>query len=317
MDRTKIRSSYSYASVYFVLWRWILTEFEVQYQTKSVWKHSDHASEVHKFRLSLFNLHAVVWIILNQKVSSPLALVCGHQEWVPSTEVQQGSLVHLWNPLVYCMCRVKTWRDLLCVLHDSLTFVSTINQDLKNNTLPKWFLSLFCLSLAPSFSFSVSLTLSVPLSISPQTPSSWAEDSRGRRGGGGHKRSASWGSAEHLREVSFSPQGPPPGPVLNLRLKAFTQQYYFWQLKHLHYIWLFYSVMKYASKHSSSLVTCLCLLKCFLTGGLWINPIWWALAVCCDYSGSVFRIMNNDRIKNFISWILQQHFNSVLTQSYK
>ncbi|XP_012681405.2 protein FAM117A isoform X1 [Clupea harengus] len=35
-----------------------------------------------------------------------------------------------------------------------------------------------------------------------QTPSSWAEDSRGRRGGGGHKRSASWGSAEHLREVA-------------------------------------------------------------------------------------------------------------------
>ncbi|XP_063079485.1 protein FAM117A [Engraulis encrasicolus] len=35
-----------------------------------------------------------------------------------------------------------------------------------------------------------------------QTPSSWAEESRGRRGGGGHKRSASWGSAEHLREVA-------------------------------------------------------------------------------------------------------------------
>uniref|UniRef100_A0A673KDY8 Protein FAM117A-like n=1 Tax=Sinocyclocheilus rhinocerous TaxID=307959 RepID=A0A673KDY8_9TELE len=34
-----------------------------------------------------------------------------------------------------------------------------------------------------------------------QTPSSWIEETRGRRGGGGHKRSASWGSAEHLREV--------------------------------------------------------------------------------------------------------------------
>lgn len=38
-----------------------------------------------------------------------------------------------------------------------------------------------------------------------QTPSSWAEETRGRRSGGGgsgHKRSASWGSAEHLREAS-------------------------------------------------------------------------------------------------------------------
>uniref|UniRef100_A0A671YCS2 Family with sequence similarity 117 member A n=1 Tax=Sparus aurata TaxID=8175 RepID=A0A671YCS2_SPAAU len=37
-----------------------------------------------------------------------------------------------------------------------------------------------------------------------QTPSSWAEETRGRRSGGGHKRSASWGSAEHLREASYS-----------------------------------------------------------------------------------------------------------------
>lgn len=37
-----------------------------------------------------------------------------------------------------------------------------------------------------------------------KTPSSWAEETRGRRSGGGHKRSASWGSAEHLREVSTS-----------------------------------------------------------------------------------------------------------------
>ncbi|XP_026853647.2 protein FAM117A isoform X1 [Electrophorus electricus] len=35
-----------------------------------------------------------------------------------------------------------------------------------------------------------------------QTPSSWMEETRGRRGGVGHKRSASWGSAEHLREVA-------------------------------------------------------------------------------------------------------------------
>ncbi|XP_056870542.1 protein FAM117A [Takifugu flavidus] len=35
-----------------------------------------------------------------------------------------------------------------------------------------------------------------------QTPSSWAEETRGRRSSGGHKRSASWGSAEHLREVA-------------------------------------------------------------------------------------------------------------------
>uniref|UniRef100_A0A8C7ISE0 Family with sequence similarity 117 member A n=1 Tax=Oncorhynchus kisutch TaxID=8019 RepID=A0A8C7ISE0_ONCKI len=34
-----------------------------------------------------------------------------------------------------------------------------------------------------------------------QTPSSWAEETRGRRSVGGHKRSASWGSAEHLRDV--------------------------------------------------------------------------------------------------------------------
>ncbi|XP_034396217.1 protein FAM117A isoform X2 [Cyclopterus lumpus] len=34
-----------------------------------------------------------------------------------------------------------------------------------------------------------------------QTPSSWAEETRGRRSSGGHKRSASWGSAEHLRET--------------------------------------------------------------------------------------------------------------------
>lgn len=35
-----------------------------------------------------------------------------------------------------------------------------------------------------------------------QTPNSWAEESRGRRSIGGHKRSASWSSTEHLREVT-------------------------------------------------------------------------------------------------------------------
>lgn len=35
-----------------------------------------------------------------------------------------------------------------------------------------------------------------------QTPSSWADETRGRRSAVGHKRSASWGSAEHLREVA-------------------------------------------------------------------------------------------------------------------
>ncbi|KAL0993274.1 hypothetical protein UPYG_G00105540 [Umbra pygmaea] len=52
-----------------------------------------------------------------------------------------------------------------------------------------------------------------------QTPISWAKEPRGRRSVGGHKRSASWGSAEHLREVAKlrhqlqkrSRQAPPPG----------------------------------------------------------------------------------------------------------
>ncbi|MBN3312039.1 F117A protein, partial [Atractosteus spatula] len=35
-----------------------------------------------------------------------------------------------------------------------------------------------------------------------QTPSSWSEDLPGRRSSGVHKRSASWGSAEHLREIA-------------------------------------------------------------------------------------------------------------------
>ncbi|KAJ8245923.1 hypothetical protein GJAV_G00261750 [Gymnothorax javanicus] len=35
-----------------------------------------------------------------------------------------------------------------------------------------------------------------------QTPSSWAEEVQDVRGGGLHKRSASWGSAEHLREIA-------------------------------------------------------------------------------------------------------------------
>ncbi|XP_061605122.1 protein FAM117A isoform X1 [Phyllopteryx taeniolatus] len=35
-----------------------------------------------------------------------------------------------------------------------------------------------------------------------QTPSCWAEETQARRSFGGHKRSASWGSAEHLKEVA-------------------------------------------------------------------------------------------------------------------
>ncbi|XP_068606521.1 protein FAM117A isoform X2 [Brachionichthys hirsutus] len=40
------------------------------------------------------------------------------------------------------------------------------------------------------------------VSVRKSTPSSWSEETRGRRSGGGHKRSASWGSAEHLKEVA-------------------------------------------------------------------------------------------------------------------
>ncbi|XP_005468999.1 protein FAM117A isoform X3 [Oreochromis niloticus] len=40
------------------------------------------------------------------------------------------------------------------------------------------------------------------VNVKKSTPSSWAEETRGRRSAGGHKRSASWGSAEHLREVA-------------------------------------------------------------------------------------------------------------------
>ncbi|XP_061702263.1 protein FAM117A isoform X2 [Syngnathoides biaculeatus] len=35
-----------------------------------------------------------------------------------------------------------------------------------------------------------------------QTPSCWVEETQARRSFGGHKRSASWGSAEHLKEVA-------------------------------------------------------------------------------------------------------------------
>ncbi|MBN3296514.1 F117A protein, partial [Amia calva] len=35
-----------------------------------------------------------------------------------------------------------------------------------------------------------------------QTPSSWSEDGPGKKGSGVHKRSASWGSSEHLREIA-------------------------------------------------------------------------------------------------------------------
>ncbi|CAG5906723.1 unnamed protein product [Menidia menidia] len=37
---------------------------------------------------------------------------------------------------------------------------------------------------------------------STQTPDSWADKSHSRRGSSSHKRSASWGSAEHLREIA-------------------------------------------------------------------------------------------------------------------
>ncbi|XP_041673052.1 protein FAM117A isoform X2 [Cheilinus undulatus] len=40
------------------------------------------------------------------------------------------------------------------------------------------------------------------VNVKKSTPSSWAEETRGRRSAVGHKRSASWGSAEHLREVA-------------------------------------------------------------------------------------------------------------------
>ncbi|XP_033944361.1 protein FAM117A isoform X2 [Pseudochaenichthys georgianus] len=40
------------------------------------------------------------------------------------------------------------------------------------------------------------------VNVKKSTPSSWAEETRGRRSSGKHKRSASWGSAEHLREVA-------------------------------------------------------------------------------------------------------------------
>ncbi|XP_008327539.1 protein FAM117A isoform X2 [Cynoglossus semilaevis] len=40
------------------------------------------------------------------------------------------------------------------------------------------------------------------VNVKKSTPTSWAEEIQGRRCVGGHKRSASWGSAEHLREVA-------------------------------------------------------------------------------------------------------------------
>lgn len=50
-----------------------------------------------------------------------------------------------------------------------------------------------------------------------KTPTSWAEEIQGRRCVGGHKRSASWGSAEHLREASSLHQH-----VIDLTLTVFT-----------------------------------------------------------------------------------------------
>ncbi|XP_041672419.1 protein FAM117A-like [Cheilinus undulatus] len=37
---------------------------------------------------------------------------------------------------------------------------------------------------------------------STQTPDSWSDESQSRRGSSSHKRSASWGSSEHLREIA-------------------------------------------------------------------------------------------------------------------
>ncbi|KAK7940593.1 hypothetical protein WMY93_003919 [Mugilogobius chulae] len=47
-----------------------------------------------------------------------------------------------------------------------------------------------------------SMTVTCVNDKATQTPSSWTEETRGRRSSSGHKRSASWGSAEHLREVA-------------------------------------------------------------------------------------------------------------------
>ncbi|XP_033826895.2 protein FAM117A-like isoform X1 [Periophthalmus magnuspinnatus] len=47
-----------------------------------------------------------------------------------------------------------------------------------------------------------SMTITCVNDKATQTPSSWAEETRGRRSASGHKRSASWGSGEHLREVA-------------------------------------------------------------------------------------------------------------------
>lgn len=41
--------------------------------------------------------------------------------------------------------------------------------------------------------------------LPPQTPDSWTDKSQNRRGSSSHKRSASWGSAENLREVNVWP----------------------------------------------------------------------------------------------------------------
>lgn len=51
---------------------------------------------------------------------------------------------------------------------------------------------------------------------SSKTPSSWAKETRGRRSSSGHKRSASWGSAEHLREASPSRSDRVGGQLLEV-----------------------------------------------------------------------------------------------------
>uniref|UniRef100_A0A3B4A3T0 Uncharacterized protein n=1 Tax=Periophthalmus magnuspinnatus TaxID=409849 RepID=A0A3B4A3T0_9GOBI len=60
-----------------------------------------------------------------------------------------------------------------------------------------------------------SMTITCVNDKATQTPSSWAEETRGRRSASGHKRSASWGSGEHLREQILDiPDGHrAPAPV--------------------------------------------------------------------------------------------------------
>lgn len=48
----------------------------------------------------------------------------------------------------------------------------------------------------------LTLTFAISCCLLPQTPDSWSDKSPSQRSSSSHKRSASWGSAEHLREVN-------------------------------------------------------------------------------------------------------------------